>query len=112
MATERGGSANLLEGPRGADDAVRFEVGRRPLQAVRGSSQRLAVALFDRFANLFEVTGRVVDEQLADFGEQLAVAADASQDAIGDAWRGRQHRLDWGLPGGHVFDEHTQTSRV
>ena len=62
-ALEGGGPAYLFERPRGADDAVRFEVRGRAFQAVRGAPQRLAVALFDRFANLFEMTWRIVDEQ-------------------------------------------------
>jgi hypothetical protein len=95
------------------DDAVRFEVRGRALQAVRGAPQRLAVALFDRFANLFEMTGRVVDEQLADLGEQLTVAADASQDVIGDfcAAAAESGFSRW-LSRGHLFDERAQPSRV
>ena len=57
------------------------------------------------------MTGRVVDEQPADLGQQLPVAADAGQDMIGHLCRRRIH-IGRRLSGGHVFDQHTQPPRV
>ena len=76
---ELAGAADLLERARGAHHAVGVEVGGGALQPVGRAAQRLAVARVERLPDLLQVPRRIVDEQPADFGEQLAVAADARE---------------------------------
>ena len=89
MAVERLGAAYLLERARGRHHAVGFEVRRGALQAVCRASERFAVAALERFSNPFEVPRRIVDEQAADLGEQLVIAADAGEHAVRDFDRRR-----------------------
>ena len=79
LRLELAGAADLLERARGAHDAVGVEVGGGALEAVGGAPQRLAVAGVERLPDLLQMPRRIVDEQPADLGEQLAIAADARQ---------------------------------
>src|SRR6185503_9467719 len=72
-------ASDLFERARGRDHAVGIEVRRGALQAVRRAAQRLAVPQVERLADAIEMPRRIVDEEAADLGEQLAVAADARE---------------------------------
>src|SRR2546422_4979673 len=69
----------LLECARRIHHTVGIEVGSGALEAVSRATQRLAVAGVERRANSLQMPRGIVDEQPADFGEQLMIAADARE---------------------------------
>src|SRR5476651_559931 len=111
VSVELAAAADLLERARGADHTLGVEVGRGALEPVGRAPQRLAVARVERLPDLQQVPRRIVHEQPADLGEELAIAADAREHFHRHGEQVAVRRAGGGAAG-HRLDERAQMARI